>query len=135
MSTMAGNVIAVGADNRPHMLERSQYDSWQSRMLLYIRGKQHGKHLLESVKNGPIQYGTIDIQDTPTKPPSTRIRTIDDLTEAEKIREAYDIKATNIVLQGLPPDVYTFVNHHTVTKEIWDKVKLLIKGSELSLQE
>nr|GEY95164.1 hypothetical protein [Tanacetum cinerariifolium] len=36
---------------------------------------------------------------------------------------------------GLPPDVYSLVNHHNVTKEIWDKVKLLMKGTELSQQE
>ncbi|GKE46991.1 hypothetical protein Tco_1478249 [Tanacetum coccineum] len=50
MSTMAENVIAAGAENRPPMLERSQCDSWQSRMLLYIRGKEHGIHLLDSFK-------------------------------------------------------------------------------------
>ncbi|GKE39359.1 hypothetical protein Tco_1462764 [Tanacetum coccineum] len=73
MSTMAENVIAAGADNRPPMLEKSQYNSWQSRMLLYI-------------------------QATLTSLASTRPRTIDDLTEVEKIREACDIRATNIVL-------------------------------------
>nr|GEX55651.1 putative zinc finger, CCHC-type [Tanacetum cinerariifolium] len=43
--------------------------------------------------------------------------------------------ATNIVLQGLPLDVYAIVNHHKVTKEIWDRVKLLMHGTKLSLQE
>ncbi|GKD49635.1 hypothetical protein Tco_1278611, partial [Tanacetum coccineum] len=31
------------ADNRPPMLDKSQSNSWQSRMLLYIKGKEHGK--------------------------------------------------------------------------------------------
>ncbi|GJR55827.1 integrase, catalytic region, zinc finger, CCHC-type containing protein [Tanacetum coccineum] len=44
-------------------------------------------------------------------------------------------RATNIVLQGLPPDVYAIVNHHKVAKEIWDRVKLLMQGTKLSLQE
>ncbi|GKF60280.1 hypothetical protein Tco_0177066, partial [Tanacetum coccineum] len=43
--------------------------------------------------------------------------------------------ATNIILQGLPPDVYAIVNHHKGAKEIWDKVKLLMQGTKLSLQE
>nr|GEU88307.1 ribonuclease H-like domain-containing protein [Tanacetum cinerariifolium] len=43
--------------------------------------------------------------------------------------------ATNIVLQGLPPDVYAIINHHKVSKEIWDRVKLLMQGTKLSLQE
>ncbi|GJS30114.1 hypothetical protein Tco_0490734 [Tanacetum coccineum] len=36
---------------------------------------------------------------------------------------------------GLPPDVYAIVNHHKVAKEIWDRVKLLMQGTKLSLQE
>ncbi|GKA77508.1 hypothetical protein Tco_0783969 [Tanacetum coccineum] len=99
MSTMAENVIAARAENRPSMLER------------------------------------IDVPPTPTTPASIRERTLADLIPKEKIREACDIRATNIILQSLPPDVYTLVNHHTVSKEIWDIVKLLIEGSELSLQE
>ncbi|GJZ02450.1 hypothetical protein Tco_0520411 [Tanacetum coccineum] len=98
MSTMTENVIAAGADNRPPMLEKSQYNSWQSHMLLYIRGKEHGKELYDSFINGPFQFGTVDVP-------------------------------------GLPPDVYTLVNHHTIAKEIWDRVKLLIEGTELSMQE
>ncbi|GKD24369.1 hypothetical protein Tco_1230583 [Tanacetum coccineum] len=46
-----------------------------------------------------------------------------------------DIRATNIVLEGLPSDVYSLVNHHTVANEIWDRIKLLIQVIELSLKE
>ncbi|GJZ78178.1 reverse transcriptase domain-containing protein [Tanacetum coccineum] len=38
-------------------------------------------------------------------------------------------------VEGLPPDVYTLVNHQKVSKQIWDTVKLLIEGSKLSLQQ
>ncbi|GJX61886.1 retrovirus-related pol polyprotein from transposon TNT 1-94 [Tanacetum coccineum] len=31
--------------------------------------------------------------------------------------------------------VYAIVNHHKVAKEIWDRVKLLMQGTKLSLQE
>ncbi|GJR54610.1 hypothetical protein Tco_1405131 [Tanacetum coccineum] len=134
MSTMTENVIAAGADNRPPMLEKSHSNSWQSHMLLYIRGKEHGKELYDSFINGPFQFGTVDVPVTPTTAASTGPRTFDDLIDKEKIREACDIRATNTILQGLPPDVYTLVNHHTLTKEIWDIVKLLIEGTELSMQ-
>ncbi|GJT92377.1 integrase, catalytic region, zinc finger, CCHC-type containing protein [Tanacetum coccineum] len=36
---------------------------------------------------------------------------------------------------GLPPDVFALVNHQEATKDIWDRVKLLMKGTELSYQE
>ncbi|GJV38654.1 hypothetical protein Tco_1411131 [Tanacetum coccineum] len=135
MSTMAENIIAAGADNRPPMLEKSQYNLWQSRMKLYIRGKEHGKDLLDSVLISPFKYETVVVPDTSTTLKTTIPITYDDLTDKEKIREECDIRAMNIVLQGLPPNVYTLVNHHIEAKEIWDKVKLLIEGTELSLQE
>ncbi|GKC72251.1 retrovirus-related pol polyprotein from transposon TNT 1-94 [Tanacetum coccineum] len=94
MLTLVENVIVARTDNRPPMLDKTQYSSWESRMLLYIKGKEH-----------------------------------------KKIREAYDIKATNTVLQGLPQDIYTLVNHHIEAKYIWDRVKLLIQGLEISLQK
>nr|GEZ34219.1 hypothetical protein [Tanacetum cinerariifolium] len=99
-------------------------------MLLYIKGKEHGKQRYDSVINGPFQYGTVKVPITPSTLASIRDRTYEDLKESEKIREACDIRATNIVLQGLPPDIYSLVNHHTVAKEIWDSVKLLIEGKE-----
>ncbi|GKD02695.1 hypothetical protein Tco_1177669 [Tanacetum coccineum] len=98
MSTMAENIIAARADNRPPMLEKSQYNSWQSCMKLYIRGKEHGKDLLDSVLNGPFKYGMVVVPDTSTTSESTRPRTYDDLTDKEKICEECDIRATNIVL-------------------------------------
>ncbi|GJR15205.1 copia protein [Tanacetum coccineum] len=54
-------------------------------------------------------------------------RTYDELTDAEKIHEGCDIKATKIVLQGLPQDIYNMVTHHSKAKDIWDRVKLLIQ--------
>ncbi|GJR38637.1 hypothetical protein Tco_1214321 [Tanacetum coccineum] len=39
--------------------------------------------------------------------------------------------ATNIILQGLPKDIYSLINHYTDAKDIWDNVKMLLEGSEL----
>ncbi|GKA16042.1 hypothetical protein Tco_0695789 [Tanacetum coccineum] len=86
--SLAKNVIVVGANNHPLVLYKTNYSSWASRMLLYIKGKEHGKLLVDSVLNGPLQYGTI-----------------------------------------IEP------GNKTTLATIWDRVKLLIQGSELSLQE
>nr|GEW99376.1 protein-S-isoprenylcysteine O-methyltransferase B-like isoform X1 [Tanacetum cinerariifolium] len=66
---------------------------------------------------------------------TVKARTYTNLTDEEKIRESVDIKATKIVLQGSPQDIYNLVHHNEDAKQIWDRVKLLIQGSELSLQE
>ncbi|GKA56998.1 reverse transcriptase domain-containing protein [Tanacetum coccineum] len=50
MLTLAENVIVAGADNRPLMLDMTQYSSWASRMLLYIKGKENGQVTIEGSK-------------------------------------------------------------------------------------
>nr|GEV22839.1 hypothetical protein [Tanacetum cinerariifolium] len=85
-------VIATGTDNRPPMLDKSQYKSWQSHMLLYIKGKEHGKQLYDSVINGPFQYGTVEVPATPASPQTLRDRNYEDLTKANKPREACGIR-------------------------------------------
>ncbi|GJV39877.1 hypothetical protein Tco_1418317 [Tanacetum coccineum] len=129
MTTLAEHMIVVGDDNRPPMLEKSMYNCWQNRMLLYIKGKEHGRIMLNSVLHGPLVYGTIEVDSV------TRIKTYEELTNQEKLQDDCDVRATNIVLQGLPPDVYSLVNHHHIAKEIWDRVKLHMQGTELSQQE
>nr|GEZ52160.1 hypothetical protein [Tanacetum cinerariifolium]GEZ52161.1 hypothetical protein [Tanacetum cinerariifolium] len=51
MTTLADKVILSGADNRPPMLGKDMYDSWKSRMELYMMNRQHGRMILESVEN------------------------------------------------------------------------------------
>ncbi|GKF15488.1 hypothetical protein Tco_0056950, partial [Tanacetum coccineum] len=67
------------------------------------------------------------------RPPMTK--RYEELLVAEKLQADCDLKATNIILQGLSPDVYAIINHHKVAKELWDRVKLLMQGTKLSLQE
>ncbi|GKE03915.1 hypothetical protein Tco_1395933, partial [Tanacetum coccineum] len=61
---------------------------------------------------------------------TTRKKKYKELYVIEKLQADYDLKAINIVLQGLPPDVYAIVNHHKISKEIWDRVKLLMQGTK-----
>ncbi|GJV50588.1 retrovirus-related pol polyprotein from transposon TNT 1-94 [Tanacetum coccineum] len=48
MTTLTDKAILSGADNRPPMLEKDMYDSWKSRMELYMMNRQHGRMILES---------------------------------------------------------------------------------------
>ncbi|GJT41471.1 hypothetical protein Tco_0941336 [Tanacetum coccineum] len=52
-----------------------------------------------------------------------------------EIQDDYDIKATNIILQGLAPKVYALVNNHKVAKELWERIQLLMQGTSLTKQE
>ncbi|GJU51339.1 hypothetical protein Tco_1220894 [Tanacetum coccineum] len=37
--------------------------------------------------------------------------------------------------EGLPKDIYTLINHYTDEKDIWDNVKMLLEGSELTKED
>ncbi|GKE76189.1 hypothetical protein Tco_1542309 [Tanacetum coccineum] len=58
-----------------------------------------------------------------------------ELSPAKKIQADCDMKAINIILQGLPTDIYSLVNHHRVAKDLWEKVQLLMQGTSLTKQE
>nr|GEV85855.1 hypothetical protein [Tanacetum cinerariifolium] len=62
-------------------------------------------------------------------------RVFADLTLEEKDKYKADIRATNIILQSLPKDIYTLINHYTDAKDIWDNMKMLLEGSELTKDE
>nr|GFB25096.1 hypothetical protein [Tanacetum cinerariifolium] len=126
MTTLVEVMIVAGADNRPPMLDKLHYESWKSHMELYIQGKDHGRVILNSVKNGPLVWPTIEQENETVRP-----KTYEELSDKEKLQADCDLRATNIVLQGLPPDVYALFNHHKVSKDIWDRVKLLMQGTSL----
>nr|GEW40877.1 hypothetical protein [Tanacetum cinerariifolium] len=108
MTTLVDKAILSGADNRPPMLEKDMYDSWKSRMELYMMNRQHGRMILESVEQGPLIWPTIEENGV------TRPRKYSKLTPVEAIQADCDVKATNIILQGLPPEVYalTVITHN-----------------------
>nr|GEV15298.1 integrase, catalytic region, zinc finger, CCHC-type, peptidase aspartic, catalytic [Tanacetum cinerariifolium] len=51
------------------------------------------------------------------------------------IQAVCDLKETNIILQGLPADIYSLLIHHKVAKDLWKRVQLLMQGISLTKQE
>nr|GEX72258.1 hypothetical protein [Tanacetum cinerariifolium] len=111
MTTLADKAILSGADNRPPMLEKEMYDSWKSRMELYMLNRQHGRMIFESVENGPLIWPSIKENGV------TRPKKYSELSPTKAIQADCDIKATNIILQGLPPEVYALENGVTRPKK------------------
>ncbi|GJT37382.1 retrovirus-related pol polyprotein from transposon TNT 1-94 [Tanacetum coccineum] len=101
MTTLAEHIIVAGAENRPPMLEKSMYDSWASRIRLFIKGKKHGRMMFESIDNGLLVYPTFEENG------QTRPMKYSELTEAQQLQDDSDVQATNIILHGLPPDVFS----------------------------
>nr|GEV23696.1 hypothetical protein [Tanacetum cinerariifolium] len=112
MTTLADKAILSGADNRPPMLEKDMYDSGKSIMELYMMNRQHGRMILESIEHGPHIWPTIKENGV------TRPKKYSDLSATEATQDDCDVKATNIILQGLPPEVYKLVSNHRISKEL-----------------
>ncbi|GJX49723.1 hypothetical protein Tco_0276568 [Tanacetum coccineum] len=126
MATLADKAIRSGANNRSPMLERDMYDSWKSIMELYMLNRQHGRMILESVENGPLIWPSIKENRV------TRPKKYSKLSATEVVQADCDIKATNIILHGLPPEVYALVSNHKVAKELWERIQLLMQGTSLT---
>nr|GEW96494.1 retrovirus-related Pol polyprotein from transposon TNT 1-94 [Tanacetum cinerariifolium] len=126
---------------------RTDFASWKQHIRLYCWGKENGVNILKSIDEGPFYMGTFretlaegdwifQINDGctlylgPKRPP-----VYSDLSPEVKERYNTDIWATNILLQRLPKDIYTLINHYTDAKDIWDNVKMLLKGSELTKED
>ncbi|GJR66156.1 hypothetical protein Tco_0012221 [Tanacetum coccineum] len=83
-----------------------------------LKGKENGVNILKSIDEGPFQMGNFQ-----------------EILVEDKERYNADIRATNILLQGLPKDIYSLINHYTDAKDIWDNVKMLLEGSELTKED
>nr|GEX52568.1 hypothetical protein [Tanacetum cinerariifolium] len=85
-------------------------------MELYIQNREHGRMILESVEHGPLIWPTIEANGV------TRTKKYEELSATKKIQAGCDLKETNIILQGLPSDVYSLVNHNRVVKDLCERV-------------
>nr|GFA33343.1 hypothetical protein [Tanacetum cinerariifolium] len=129
MASLVDKAILSGAENRPPMLEKDMYDSWRSRMEMYMLNRQHGRIILESVEYGPLLWPSV------TEEGVTRLKKYSELSAAEAIQADCDVKATNIILQTLPLEIYALVSTHKVAKDLWEQIQMLMQGTLLTKQE
>nr|GEV16341.1 retrovirus-related Pol polyprotein from transposon TNT 1-94 [Tanacetum cinerariifolium] len=101
MTSLADKAILSGADNRPPMLEKDMYDSWKSRMELYMLNRQHGRMILEFVENGPFLWLTVEENGV------TRLKKYSELSATEAIQADCDYVITkNAAYQADDLDTY-----------------------------
>nr|GEY65624.1 hypothetical protein [Tanacetum cinerariifolium] len=85
--------------------------------------------ILESVENDPLLWPTVEEDGV------TRLKKYSELSAAEAIQANCDVKVTNIILYGLPLEVYALVSTHKVSKELWERIHMLMQGTSLTKQE
>ncbi|GJX88097.1 hypothetical protein Tco_0340111 [Tanacetum coccineum] len=99
-------------------------------MELYMENRENGRMILDSVLHGPLVWPTVVQEDG-----TTGKKKYEELSATEKIQAHCDIKATNIVLQGLPPekkcklydefDKFSFVKGETLYQYYWRFAQLI----------
>nr|GFA86926.1 hypothetical protein [Tanacetum cinerariifolium] len=75
-------------------------------MELYMINRQHGRMILESVENGPLLWLTVEENEV------TRPKKYLELSAMKAIQADCDVKATNIILQGLPLELRAYLGQH-----------------------
>nr|GEU39766.1 hypothetical protein [Tanacetum cinerariifolium] len=120
------------------MLHGGYFDYWKAGLV--VVGKENGVNIFKSIDEGPFQRGTL--RETLTEGTEgalhlgpERPRVYSDLTSKENDRYNADIRATNILLQGLPKYIYSLINHYTDANDIWENVKTLLEGLELTKKD
>ncbi|GKB38558.1 hypothetical protein Tco_0883500 [Tanacetum coccineum] len=109
MANLSKDIQCVGFDTRPPMLDRTDFASWKQCICLYCQGKENGVNILKSIDERPFQMVTF--------------------------RETLAEGTEGALHLGLPKDIYTLINHYTDAKDIWDNVKMLMEGSELTKED
>ncbi|GJW11108.1 hypothetical protein Tco_1576935 [Tanacetum coccineum] len=157
-NTLAEYMILSGADNRPPMLDKDLYDSWKSRMKLYMQNREHKRMILESVENDPLIWPTVEENGV------TRIKKYAELSVAEKIQadweslHKYYLRSTQLIndmniynmkmeqfqvntkfLNSLPPEWSKFVTDVKLVKDLhttnFDQLHAYLEQHELHANE
>nr|GEX61527.1 hypothetical protein [Tanacetum cinerariifolium] len=138
MSTQQ-DIYAAGSKNRPPMLNKDNYVPWSSRIIRYAMSRPNGKMIVDSIENGPYVRRMIATPREPDLPvlvsESLHEQTDEELTETDIKRMDADDQAIQTILLGLPEDVYAAVDSCETAKEIWERVRQMMKGSGIGEHE
>ncbi|GJV53272.1 hypothetical protein Tco_1449013 [Tanacetum coccineum] len=138
MSTQQ-DIYVAGSENRPPMLNKDNYVPWSSRLLCYAKSKPNGKLIYNSIMNGPYVRRMIPEPGDPDHEvpvaETFHEQTDDELTEKEVKQMEADDQAIQIILMGLPEDIYAAVDSCETAQEIWLRVQQMMKGSDIGIQD
>nr|GEX85604.1 DNA helicase [Tanacetum cinerariifolium] len=133
------DIYVAGSENRPSMLNKDNYVPWLSRIIRYARSRPNGKMIVDSIENRPYIRRMIA---TPGEPDlhvpvleSFHEQINEELTETDIKQMDADDQAIQTILLGLPEDVYAIVDSCEIAKEIWERVRQMMKGSDTGEQE
>nr|GEV66623.1 hypothetical protein [Tanacetum cinerariifolium] len=121
------------------MLNKYNYVPWSARIIRYAGSRPNGKMIVDSIENGLYVRRMIATPEEPDLlvpiPESFHEQTDEELTKIDIKRMDADDQAIQTILLGLPEDVYATVDSYEIAKEIWERVRQMMKGSDIEEQE
>ncbi|GKC44074.1 hypothetical protein Tco_1061796 [Tanacetum coccineum] len=131
MSTSNQQTLAdSGANERTSMLERGNYIPWESRFRRFLDNKlEDGERMWNSIQNGPYERLVIP---NPDNTQQQILEPLSKMTTENKNQYIADVKVMIYVLQVIPNDIYNSVDACKNAKEMWERIKRLMFGSDVA---
>ncbi|GJW40256.1 hypothetical protein Tco_0066101 [Tanacetum coccineum] len=121
------------------MLNKDNYVPWSSRLLRYAKRKPNGKLIYNSIMHGAyVRRMILEPGDPDREVPINETfheQTDEELTEKEVKQMEVNDQTIQIILMGLPEDIYAAVDSCQTTQEIWLHVQQMMKGSDIGIQD
>ncbi|GJY57675.1 hypothetical protein Tco_0457567 [Tanacetum coccineum] len=119
-----------GANERPPMLENGNYIPWESQFRRFLDNKlEDGERMWNSIQNGPYQRPMVVDLTNPTVP---ILEPLSKMIKGKKKQYIADVRVMNYLLQAIPNDIYNSMDACKNVKEIWERIKRLMHGSEIT---
>ncbi|GJV26965.1 hypothetical protein Tco_1383413 [Tanacetum coccineum] len=119
-----------GANKRPPMLEKGNYIPWESRFIRFLDNKlEDEERMWISIQNGPYQRPMIP---DPNNHADQILESLSKMTEGNKKQYIADVRVMNYLLQAIPNDIYNSVDACKNAKEMWERIKRLMHGSNIT---
>nr|GEU32051.1 hypothetical protein [Tanacetum cinerariifolium] len=131
MSTSNQETLAdLGANERPQMLEKGNYTLWESRFRRFLDNKLEDEELMwNSIEKGPYKRPMIP---NPDNSQEEILEPLSKMTEDNKKQYIADVKVINYLLQAIPNDIYNSVAACKKAKDMWERIKRLMLGSDVT---
>nr|GEX59099.1 hypothetical protein [Tanacetum cinerariifolium] len=104
------------------LVYRGEYSQWVERFMNYLEEQTDGEAMINSIKNGdqPLPRITqVSIAGTTsTEQPPLKDKSI--WSDQEKRVQKIDRLERSLLIQGLPNDIYSFIDSNKTAKDLWD---------------
>ncbi|GKD39105.1 hypothetical protein Tco_1259312 [Tanacetum coccineum] len=138
-NTLAEYMILSYVDNHPPMLDKDLYDSWKSRMELYMQNREHKRMILESVEYSLLIWPTIEENGGESLHKYYLIFThlINDMNIYNMKMEQFQVNTK--FLNSLPPEWSKFMTNVKLVKDLhstnFDQLHAYLEHHELHANE